>query len=109
MTSSRRSSLTFTRRIMATEGIRMSATPRILGLAATVATAFAVNLALIDDAFAYIDPGTGTMLLQVAGAMIAAGLFYLRGARMWLSRRLGLGKNEPTPRVDAEGDAGKHE
>ena len=109
MTATRRFSLSFTHRIMASEGIRMSAAPRFLGFAATVATAFAANLALIEDAFAYIDPGTGTMLLQVAGAMIAAGLFYLRGARLWLSRRLGLGKNEPTPRVDTEGDAGKRE
>jgi len=82
---------------------------RLLGHAATVAIAFGVSLVLIDDAFAYIDPGTGTMLLQIAGAMIAAGLFYLRSARVWLSRRLGLGKSEPTPRVDSEGDTGQRE
>ena len=32
------------------------------------------------------------MLLQVAGAMIAAGIFYLRDARLWIARHLGLGK-----------------
>jgi hypothetical protein len=87
----------------------MSLPSRLLGFTATVATAFAVNLALMNDAFAYIDPGTGTMLLQVAGAMIAAGLFYLRGARMWLARRLSLDKNESAPRAETEGDTGKRD
>ncbi len=83
----------------------MSLAHRSLGLAATVATAIAVNLALTSPAFAYIDPGTGTMLLQIAGAMIAAGLFYLRSARLWLGRLFGASKPAATPRDEAEAQA----
>ncbi len=86
----------------------MSLFERVIGLAATIVTAVAVNTALIDTAHAYIDPGTGTMLLQVVGAMIAAGLFYLRGARLWLSRQLGSGKPDearPPPNDDSNSNA----
>jgi hypothetical protein len=52
-------------------------------------TAFVVPTLLwslaADDALAYIDPGTGSMLLQMGAAAFAAGLFYLRGFRTWLS------------------------
>lgn len=87
----------------------MSRSHRALGLAATVATAFAANLALSDVAFAYIDPGTGTMLLQIGGALIAAGLFYLRSARLWVSRHLGFGKSNAAPRIGDDGESGKAE
>jgi len=86
----------------------MSLAHRALGLAVTIAIAIAVNLALTSPAFAYIDPGTGTMLLQIAGAMIAAGLFYLRSARLWVSRRFGLEKSNAKSNVD-DGDGGKTE
>ncbi len=86
----------------------MSLAHRALGLAATVATAIAVNLALTSAAFAYIDPGTGTMLLQIVGALIAAGLFYLRSARLWVSRHFGFGKGNAESNVD-KGDSGKTE
>jgi hypothetical protein len=43
----------------------------------------------IQPAHAYVDPGTGAMLLQMVGAVIAAGLFYFRSGwsrlRGWLS------------------------
>ena len=48
------------------------------------------------------------MLLQMAGAMIAAGVFYLRGARIWLSRQLGFGKvdeTQPPPSGDGISNA----
>ena len=44
------------------------------------------------------------MLLQVAGAMIAAGLFYLRNARLWIARHLGLGKTN-TDKPSASDDS----
>ena len=72
----------------------MSSIARVAGIAGTIITAVAVNTVLVGSAHAYIDPGTGTMLLQMIGAMIAAGLFYLRGARLWLSRQLGFGKHD---------------
>ena len=63
----------------------------------------------MSDAHAYIDPGTGTMLLQMAGALIAAGLFYLRGARLWLGRMLGLGRTDAASRSEAEADTTKQQ
>ncbi|WP_041064104.1 hypothetical protein [Thiolapillus brandeum] len=36
--------------------------------------------ALSGSAFAYIDPGTGSMVLQMAVAGILAGLFYIKMA-----------------------------
>ena len=84
----------------------MSLTARITGLAATLFVAGAANTVLIGTAYAYIDPGTGTMLLQLAGAMIAAGLFYLRTARIWIARQLGFGKtNSEPPRTGADQDS----
>jgi len=63
-------------------------------LAATVTFAAAINLTLLSEAMAYIDPGTGTMILQVAGAMIAAGLFYLRSIRLWIADKLGFARGQ---------------
>ena len=70
---------------------------RVKGLLAVVVTAVAVNSSVIGTAHAYIDPGTGTMVLQMVGAMIAAGIFYLRGARIWISRHFGFSKSDVAP------------
>lgn len=61
---------------------------------AAVTFAAAINLALLSVAMAYIDPGTGTMMLQVVGAMIAAGLFYLRSIRLWIAHKLGFDRSQ---------------
>ncbi len=47
-----------------------------------LACALVVTLAAVAPAAAYIDPGTGSMLLQVIGASIAAGIFYFRELRI---------------------------
>lgn len=49
---------------------------------ATVVTALTAGTA--SPAYAYIDPGTGSMLLQVIGASIAGSIFYFRELRMKL-------------------------
>jgi hypothetical protein len=53
--------------------------------------AFVVSMAAVAPAAAYIDPGTGSMLLQMIGAGIAGAIFYFREFRMkiisMLSRR----------------------
>ena len=49
-----------------------------------LACAIAVSLAAIAPAAAYIDPGTGSMLLQVIGAGIAGAIFYFRELRIKL-------------------------
>jgi hypothetical protein len=42
----------------------------------------AVVAGTASPAYAYIDPGTGSMLLQVIGAAIAGAMFYFRELRM---------------------------
>ena len=53
--------------------------------------ALALLGASTSAAHAYVDPGTGTMLLQLAGAAVAGALFYLREFRLrfraWFSSR----------------------
>jgi hypothetical protein len=48
-------------------------------------------LACAAPAHAYVDPGTGSMLIQLAAASIAGVLFFLRDLRhrifAWFSRR----------------------
>ena len=46
--------------------------------------ALAVTLASAGPAAAYIDPGTGSMLLQMMGAGIAGAIFYFREFRLKL-------------------------
>ncbi|MGH8197527.1 MAG: hypothetical protein ACRETI_05110 [Steroidobacteraceae bacterium] len=46
------------------------------------AAAVMIAAGLACPAHAYIDPGTGSMLLQVLGAGIAAGIFYFRELRI---------------------------
>ena len=50
-----------------------------------LACAFAVALAATGPAAAYIDPGTGSMLLQVLGAGVAGAIFYFRELRIKLA------------------------
>jgi len=42
----------------------------------------ALSVASVSPALAYIDPGTGSMLVQMALAGIAGALFYFRQLRM---------------------------
>ena len=62
--------------------------------------AFTVLLlaASVQPSYAYIDPGTGSMLLQMAIAGIAGALFFFRQLRIqfvsWF-RRTVLGRAEP--------------
>ncbi len=45
------------------------------------AAALVVAAGFSNSAFAYIDPGTGSMLLQMTGAAIAGAIFYFRELR----------------------------
>jgi len=47
--------------------------------------AAAVLVASTADAHAYVDPGTGAMILQIIGAIVAGALFYFRQIRAMLS------------------------
>ena len=73
----------------------------------TLACALAVSLAAAGPAAAYIDPGTGSMLLQMIGAGIAGAIFYFRELRMKLlslfsRREAPAAEDAPEPR---SGDA----
>ena len=61
-----------------------------LSCLSAVSLAVGVNALVVSTAFAYIDPGTGTMILQVAGALFASALFYLRNIRIWIAEKLGF-------------------
>jgi hypothetical protein len=49
---------------------------------AFLTTVAALSMAAAAPAQAYIDPGTGSMLLQVIGAVIAGAIFYFRELRL---------------------------
>jgi hypothetical protein len=51
----------------------------------TLAGAAALTVAVVPCAHAYIDPGTGSMVLQLLAAGAAAALFYLRSWRTWIT------------------------
>ena len=54
------------------------------GFVRHAAFAAAACMVAAGPAEAYIDPGTGSMLLQVIGAGIAGAIFYFRELRMKL-------------------------
>jgi len=68
---------------------------RLAGLAALFFCAVA-------PAHAYIDPGTGSMLLQVLGAAIAGAIFYFRELRI---KFLSLFSRRRAPGADDGGDS----
>ena len=57
---------------------------RMKHLLEKLACALMVSIAAVAPAAAYIDPGTGSMLLQMMGAGIAAAIFYFREFRLKL-------------------------
>jgi hypothetical protein len=65
-----------------------------------IARALALSLALLPTAEAYIDPGTGAMIIQMIGAAVAGALFFFRDLRgrivAWL-RRGRAGSTQPGP------------
>lgn len=70
-------------------------------------------LGFAAPAHAYVDPGTGSMLVQMAIAGVAGALFYFRQMRLvfvaWV-RRVVLRQAAPAPAIEADrvagGDAG---
>ena len=53
----------------------------------------ALFLAATRDAFAYVDPGTGSMMLQMIGAAVIGVAFYLRSFRSYLAGLFGRRKS----------------
>ncbi len=63
---------------------------RTLLVLLTVAQFIALAAAFQKPAYAYADPGSGLLFLQVAGSMLAGALFIVRSK---LSKLFRLGKN----------------
>jgi hypothetical protein len=66
----------------------------------------------VTDAQAYIDPGTGSMLLQMGLAAIAGAMFYFRQFRLLVAawfRRVVLRQADVTPArvISSSQDAGQ--
>jgi hypothetical protein len=57
-----------------------------------VAALAAIAAAMPADALAYIDPGTGSMLLQSLFAAVAAGLVF--GRTLWYKIKSVFGRNK---------------
>jgi hypothetical protein len=58
---------------------------RVTAILRTAGASAAVLVATTADAHAYVDPGTGAMILQIIGAAVAGALFYFRQLRDWIA------------------------
>lgn len=68
---------------------------------------FLLMLASIPQAHAYLDPGTGSMILQ--GIIAAVAVVGLTLKNYWYKIRGFFGKEAPTSLLDAEDDQAKSE
>ncbi|MBF8293454.1 MAG: hypothetical protein HW417_294 [Steroidobacteraceae bacterium] len=66
-----------------------------------LASAVVLAVASIARANAYIDPGTGSMLLQMFGAAVAGGIFYFHELRRTI---MSLFSRRPVTSADAGGE-----
>ena len=71
---------------------------------ATVLIAFSILTFSITPAFAYLDPGTGSMILQGIIGGIAAGIavisLYYRRAKEYFNKRFGRNKGSQAQQND---------
>ena len=73
---------------------------RTLLVLLAVAQFFALAVAFQKPAYAYADPGSGLLFLQVAGSMLAGGLFIVRSKLRKLFR---FGKQQSEEAVVEQG------
>ena len=62
----------------------------------------AIIMALPRPAAAYVDPGSGAMLWQVAAAAVIGSLFYVRRGFNWVREHLGLRSTGPAEQAPVE-------
>ena len=62
-----------------------------------------LSLALTQPAYAYIDPGTGAIIIQAILGSIAAAMVFLRGLRQRVLEFLRIKPREAERKPDAEG------
>ena len=84
--------------------LRPSASPRPAAIRGLALAGVALLLVTPSDAWAYVDPGTGSYLLQLAVAGLVAGAYTIR--RYWDGvKRLFRGRTTPSPgRTDVPSD-----
>ena len=63
-------------------------------------------LVCVDDAQAYIDPGTGSMLIQSLIAVIAGGLFAIR--EYWHKLKIFFARKKDAPPKLKKDQTGEH-
>jgi hypothetical protein len=56
---------------------------------------------LTTEAWAYLDPGTGSILIQGLIAALATGLFAFRSKLLWIKGLLSRGRKAPGSGPDA--------
>jgi len=82
-----------------TRNNRLGMTPARAGLMASL------SILSVQPAAAYVDPGTGSMLVQMGIAAVAGAMFYFRQFRMaavdWFRRKV-LRQKQPVPAPDAQ-------
>jgi hypothetical protein len=59
-------------------------------------------LAVPKPAHAYVDPGSGAMIWQIAAATVIGSLFYVRRFMGWIKSRLGLGSTPAASDTEAD-------
>ena len=59
-------------------------------LLASLTSLLMILMAVPRPASAYVDPGSGAMLWQVAAAAVIGSLFYVKRAVAWIKQRFGL-------------------
>lgn len=76
--------------LLVPRGLRLRRFSRIVLVLLAVAQVTALAIAFQRPAYAYADPGSGLLFLQVAGSMLAGALFIVRSK---LRRIFRLGKD----------------
>ena len=64
-----------------------------------------IALVVTAPAYAYTDPGSGAMMLQLLLASLAGAAFYFRRGLSWISRRLSGKQPAEEPTAPATDDA----
>jgi len=59
-----------------------------------IAFAVLLNLLSVSPAYAYSDPGSGLLILQLIGSALVGVLFYFNKIKKWILTKLGKSKHE---------------
>jgi len=72
---------------------------------ATILAAALLLLATPRAASAYVDPGSGAMLWQLAAAVVIGSLFYVRRLVVWVRKHLGLRSADKAEPLEQQAEA----